>query len=151
MILRPKHLLIVVVLAAALAGCKDRLGKPDMSGAPSFYCMGLGYTYEVREDSEGNKFEVCIFPDGYECEVEAFLTGECGLNYTYCARQGMAASQRQSEDGKISYVICRFPDGSYCLDFDFAFYQDKCAQTRRAITCDVMPGGLCPATPVPGE
>lgn len=148
MIVRWKWLLLVLA-ALALAGCR-RLGEVDITGAPSSYCQALGYQLEEREDAEGHTIRVCVFPDGYECEEVAFLRGECGLQYTYCARQGMLAERRESPNGGTSYVQCRFPDGSFCLDFDFAFYPDKCREARRAVLCDQMPGGLCPSTPVPG-
>ncbi len=141
--------LMLTLLATALAGCR-RLGTVDTTGAPSFYCEALGYRLEQRQDAERNTIKVCVFPDGYECEEEAFLRGECGLQYTYCARQGMLAERRESPSGATTYVQCRFPDGSFCLDFDFAFYPEKCNAARRAVICDELPGGLCPSTPVPG-
>lgn len=141
--------LLLALLAMALVGCR-RLGVVDTTGAPSFYCEALGYRLEQRQDAEGHAIEVCVFPDGYECEEEAFLRGDCGLQYTYCARQGMLAERRESPNGATTYVQCRFPDGSFCLDFDFAFYPEKCSAARRAVICDELPGGLCPSTPVPG-
>ena len=50
-------------------------GKPDVSGAPQTYCEALGYTIQTRDNADGSKTTVCIFPDGLECEETAFLQG----------------------------------------------------------------------------
>ena len=34
----------------------------------AWYCVQLGYEYQIREDAQGNQYGVCVFPDGSECD-----------------------------------------------------------------------------------
>ncbi len=144
-----RRLGLLIGLAFLLAGCRGRLGKPDLQGGASFYCTALGYTLDQREDAEGRKISICRFYDGYECEEEAFLTGDCGLQYTFCARHGLVAERQESPNNGPPYVLCRFPDGSSCLEFDYAFTRDKCTRASTALSCSQQPGRLCQPTVTP--
>jgi putative hemolysin len=134
---------MIVIALLALTGCRD-YGKPDVSGAPQTYCEALGYTLQTRDNADGSKTTVCVFPDGSECEETAFLQGDCGLQYTYCAQHSYLPERRlDSENNGTSYVVCHFPDGSICTDFDYAFDPYKCNLTRVTKSCEQQPGGLC--------
>lgn len=43
----------------------------------SVYCEQQGGRVEIRTDSQGGQYGVCIFPDGSECDEWAFFRGEC--------------------------------------------------------------------------
>ncbi len=51
------------------------------------YCDDLGYQYDIVTTSKG-QVGVCMFPDGSSCDEWDFLSGKCGVEYSYCARQG---------------------------------------------------------------
>ena len=63
-------------------------GSIGYGNPAALYCHKLGYQYEIREDEEGNQYGVCVFPDGSECNAWDFFRGECGGEYSYCARNG---------------------------------------------------------------
>ena len=60
---------------------------PDPSAV---YCSNSGYTYDVRKNSEGDQYGVCIFPNGTECSAWAYLCkctndkSSCGQTSTNC-------------------------------------------------------------------
>jgi len=87
----------------------------------SVYCQELGYKSELRTDSLGNQYEVCIFPDRSECRAWNFLKGKCGQKFTFCEKQGFAVETRLKDMGTWSaeYAVCIFPDKSECLEWKF--------------------------------
>jgi heat shock protein HslJ len=48
-----------------------------LANPASVYCEEQGGTLEIRSDTDGNQYGVCIFADGSECEEWAFFRGEC--------------------------------------------------------------------------
>jgi len=49
--------------------------------AASLYCEKKGYSSETREDTTGKEYNVCVFPDGKECNELEFLREKCGREY----------------------------------------------------------------------
>jgi len=49
-----------------------------MANPASVYCINQSGKLEIRSDSEGNQYGVCIFNDGSECEEWKYFRGECG-------------------------------------------------------------------------
>lgn len=47
----------------------------------STYCVDLGYKSEIRTDSNGGQYGVCVFGDGNSCEEWRFFRNECGAQY----------------------------------------------------------------------
>lgn len=88
-----------------------------MANPAAVYCQGMGYTLESVERNGGMDAD-CVFPEGNRCGQWDFLSGRCGLEMTYCARQGGTIQ----EEGNIG--ICVFPDGSSCNEFQF--FSDAC-------------------------
>jgi putative hemolysin len=41
------------------------------------YCVEHGGKVEIRKDSSGAEYGICVFPDGSECDEWAFFRGEC--------------------------------------------------------------------------
>lgn len=59
---------------------------PDDSGVKianpaSVFCIENEGKLEMRKDSAGGEYGVCIFKDNNECEEWAFFRGECGKEY----------------------------------------------------------------------
>jgi putative hemolysin len=81
--MKNKMLLLGCVLtlgAMTLNACcppKDT-GGTGLANPASVYCQEQGYTLEIRTDTDGGQYGVCVFPDGTECDEWAFFRGECG-------------------------------------------------------------------------
>lgn len=71
------------------------------------YCTELGYQYNIV-DGPGGQHGICTFPDGSSCSDWAFLNGQCGQAYSYCALNGYRT--KILSDGKnslsIEYCVC---------------------------------------------
>jgi putative hemolysin len=91
----------------------DKEGDPFI-GVPnpaSFYCQEMGYELEMRDTDNGTQ-GICIFPDGKECDEWDFLAGRCGLEFSFCQRQGYNIKAGDN------IGTCVFPDGSSCPEYD---------------------------------
>ncbi len=91
----------------------DEEGDPFI-GVPnpaSFYCQEMGYELEMRDTDNGTQ-GICIFPDGKECDEWDFLAGRCGLEFSFCQRQGYNIKAGDN------IGTCVFPDGSSCPEYD---------------------------------
>ena len=75
-------LVAVLVLVLLLSPVRSAEPQPgDDAGLPnpaSLYCEEHGGSLELRSAADGGQYDVCIFPDGSECEEWAFYHGECG-------------------------------------------------------------------------
>jgi len=111
--------------------------------AAQIYCQTMGYSFEVRQDIEGNTLEICRFPNGFECPIDDFFYGACGADQTLCALQGNTLERVDRPSGEAAYALCRFPDGSACLAFDYVLYGYKCTLARNVNDCIQIPGGIC--------
>jgi putative hemolysin len=72
---------VLLILSVIISGC-NTVGKqtiPVQTAAPddnttgianpaAVFCEKQGYKLEMRTDSGGNQYGVCIFPDGSECD-----------------------------------------------------------------------------------
>ena len=84
------------------------IGVPNPA---SFYCQEMGYELELRDTDKGTQ-GICIFPDGKECDEWDFLAGRCGLEFSFCQRQGYTIIAGDNVG------TCVFPDGSSCPEYD---------------------------------
>lgn len=81
--------LITFILALGLSSCSSRITEGmqsasteevvELANPASVFCVEQGHQLEIRSDSAGNQYGICIFPDGSECDEWAFLRGECVL------------------------------------------------------------------------
>lgn len=55
----------------------DGEGAVGLANPASTYCVDQGYRIEIKTDSDGNQYGVCVFPDGSSCDEWAFFRGEC--------------------------------------------------------------------------
>lgn len=53
---------------------KEEVGLPNPA---SVYCKEQGGKLEIRKEEKGDKYGVCVFSDGSECEEWAFFRREC--------------------------------------------------------------------------
>ncbi len=83
----------------------DRLG---MANPAATYCKDLGYDYRITSSADGSEQGTCVFPDGSSCEEWSFLNGECGKQYSYCAKQGLDVVTKHGAGGSLSkdYAEC---------------------------------------------
>jgi putative hemolysin len=52
-------------------------GQVGLPNPASVYCEEHGGRVDIRSDSEGNQFGMCVFADASECDEWAFYRGEC--------------------------------------------------------------------------
>ena len=114
----------IILFAVSLAGCApeaDQTGDQPagLANPASVYCQGLGFEEETRENELG-QHEVCIFPDGSECDTWDFLAGRCGQKHTYCVDQGYEFQAKKDS----SIAACLFDDGSTCSEL--LFFEGEC-------------------------
>lgn len=131
---------VIAIMIPALAACEP----PGVPCPACVYCTGLGYELAIREHGIGDQEpqpetsaeptpetlggppteaavvleDVCVFPDGNECEHWDFMSGRCGQEYSYCVQQGYTL-----EPGP-NMATCIFPDGSSCLEI--LFFEGRC-------------------------
>ncbi|HUK39333.1 MAG TPA: DUF333 domain-containing protein [Methanomicrobiales archaeon] len=51
--------------------------SPGLPNPAAVFCTGKGYKYEIRQNTDGSEYGVCIFPGGKECEEWTFYRGTC--------------------------------------------------------------------------
>jgi putative hemolysin len=89
-----------------------QMSKPPsvgMADPAAVYCSRImGYEFRVEPDVNGRDEGFCIFPDGEKCEAWAFLSGQCGREHSYCARQGHGTDVRTDGANGFSpvYAVC---------------------------------------------
>jgi putative hemolysin len=161
---------LLFILSFVLSGCGTRvfetqteipLKEPDigMPNPAAAYCEEQGGQPEIRTDEDGNRYGVCIFVDGSECEEWSYFHGECQpgqLEITpapgekipekdkpeiglanpasvYCQEQGGTVEIRTDSSGG-QFGVCVFKDGSECDEW--AFFNGECQPG----TSEVAPG-----------
>ncbi|MBW2964693.1 DUF333 domain-containing protein [Candidatus Woesearchaeota archaeon] len=64
--------------------------RSELANPASMHCQNeSGNSWQLREDSSGAQYGVCIFSDGSWCEEWAYYRGQCsrGTNMTSCKGQ----------------------------------------------------------------
>jgi putative hemolysin len=99
---------------------------PSIRGFDIFYCEGLGYTYEYRQDQNGTYKGYCRLTKDIECPSDDFADGLCHREHTLCEIKGyiLKIGVEQQGNTTVTYPICIFPDNSYCRELDF--FNRKC-------------------------
>ncbi|MBN1460406.1 MAG: VCBS repeat-containing protein, partial [Armatimonadetes bacterium] len=75
------------------------------------YVELMGYEYRIEKTKDG-EYGLVTFPNGTECEEWDFYRGECGREWSYCARQGWGAQSHS--DGRDPFS----PEYTVCIDSD---------------------------------
>jgi uncharacterized protein len=71
----------LALIAVTLPGCASTPRETDNVGLPnpaSENCVEQGGRLDIRENTGGDQYGVCVFDDGSECDEWAFYRGECG-------------------------------------------------------------------------
>lgn len=55
------------------------------------YCNEMGYQYYIKDNRQSG---VCVMPSGQECDEWSFYSGDCGIDYSYCASKGYQTIQK---------------------------------------------------------
>lgn len=50
---------------------------PELSNAAAAFCEEQGHTYEVQDQSDGQRCGQCVFEDGESCNAWAYFQGMC--------------------------------------------------------------------------
>jgi len=139
-----KKLLIIIILVIFLFAAYYFLneGKLGTSNLPSFSildeasknCLNNGGTVQKKQRGDGKEYNVCLFEDNRQCEVESLLKGDCpvgGFKITgyiteaaiYCAILGGKYENVTMKDGTEN-GDCSFFSGNVCNVWDL--YNGKC-------------------------
>jgi len=118
------QLICFVLFAAALAACTSPQPAPESQMAlpnpASVFCEENGGVLEIRQDTDGNQFGVCVFPDGSECDEWAFYRGECAPKSaapTQIAPEPTTVPEATTELTSDGWKIYRHAD----LGYSFAY------------------------------
>ena len=110
---------IIAVIGFSLPG--SVFGKNDTSSAPqegyanpaAVYCIDQGFDYELVTTDIG-VVGMCKFPDGTSCDEWDFLSGKCGEEHSFCAKQGLASITKTDGSNPFTkeYAVCVAEDGA---------------------------------------
>jgi putative hemolysin len=75
------------------------------------YCDALGYEYTIQDTPKG-EVGYCTLPDGETVDAWAFLNGKTGLEWSYCAQQGLEAKHIEDPEVCPSCTICILENGT---------------------------------------
>jgi len=148
LLLKFGSLLILAGMVLLVASCTPipnpaQINATDVEARPplanianpaAVYCRDLGYKYRILDGPDGQSGE-CIFPDS-ACNDWDFLSGQCGQQYSYCARLGYQTITMKDGINPFSpeYALCVSPDGktstpaTELFDMDQKIVQTGCVQ-----------------------
>ena len=106
---------LVLLIIALIASSAYAMRNPSAT-----YCLALGYNYMDTTDEAGNAIGLCEFPGNNgnaSCDAWSFVEGKCGMEYSYCAKQGY--QQKKGTSGKecnsgdllAECLLCILPNG----------------------------------------
>jgi putative hemolysin len=102
---------ISLLLTAVLSVCilaSPAHAEPNIAAV---YCKALGYNYSV-ESTELGEVGFCTLPDKQKVDAWAFLYGEIGLEWSYCAMEGYEAKHVEDSETCVECTACVLPDGT---------------------------------------
>ena len=78
------------------------------------YCENRGFLFETNEDSTGKSYDVCVFPDGKECNSLEFMRGKCGKAYLNMSREQILKNNfgtiKSNVEGRKCIDGCKIDD-----------------------------------------
>jgi putative hemolysin len=124
--LLPGALLVVSTLVLVACGTPKSTSTPEpgqseLANPASVYCEEQGGKLDIRTDSQGGQYGVCIFDDGSECEEWAFFRGECQPGQMDRAPGGAEASPQTVTLENDGGTIALEPGDRFLLKLDEAY------------------------------
>ncbi|UCH51196.1 MAG: DUF333 domain-containing protein, partial [Chloroflexota bacterium] len=124
----------------------SRLGEREASGSSlnesgnigvrnpaAMYCNEMGYEYKIIKTADGEK-GICVLPDGKECDAWAFYRGECGEEFSYCAKNDLLVAPKAEKDGfATKCTTCVLPDESRKTVSELLNLGEKCTVGTRKL------------------
>lgn len=97
-----------------------------MRNPAAVYCEEMGYEYKVVKTKDGER-GICVLPNGNEVDAWAFYRGECGKNFSYCAKKGWSVAPVTKRDSfATNCTTCLLPDGSSKTVSELLNLSQKC-------------------------
>jgi len=131
--------ILALGMAVAFAACSSAQSPTPSDSTPSNseianpaseYCEEQGGTLEIRTDSSGGQYGVCLFDDGSECEEWAFFRGECqpgeednltmleGNTWQWVSLVEMEPAAQSVVPSPENYTLTFLPDGEVSIQAD---------------------------------
>ena len=86
--------------------------KIGVRNPAAVYCTEMGYEYKIEKAKSGER-GICVMPNNEECDAWAFYRGECGREFSYCAKRGwLVATKAKKDCFATNCTTCVLPDGS---------------------------------------
>jgi len=155
-----RHEIIILAIALSMAiisaGCTQQPVGPESGVTPTpattapaltipaggvpnpaaTYCRNMSNTYEIRTDSNGSQYGVCILPDGTVCDEWEYFRGNCTVATApggaitdpaenFCLSKLYIYQTRTDQNGTET-GYCVFPDGKECEAQEFL--KGKCTE-----------------------
>jgi len=97
-----------------------------MRNPAAVYCEEMGCEYKVVKTEDGER-GICVLPDGSECDAWAFYRGECGEEFSYCAKKGCpVAAKAEGDCFATNCTTCVMPDGTHKTVSELLDLSAKC-------------------------
>ncbi len=71
---------LAFIVVAYFAFSTSPQQNSGLANPAAVYCEDQGNVYEIRTDSKGGQYGVCVFSDGTECLGWPYFRGECPSN-----------------------------------------------------------------------
>ncbi len=145
----PFCLLAMILLLAGGAAQQQPVtsGGAKIGNPAAVYCSEMGYTYQTVEDGAGGQTGVCLLPEELTCDAWDFLSGQCGAEYSYCARNGYQ-TLTLAEGGAYA------PQHAVCVDASGAALgtvEELSNLEEQLVSCGEQSPALTPAPESPNE
>lgn len=91
--------------------------KTQIANPASQNCIDKGGSLEIKKDSEGNEYGVCLFEDNRQCEEWALMHGDCpmgGVKITGYDNNGQIFCAIRGGSVNMETKMCILPDGKEC-------------------------------------
>jgi eight-cysteine-cluster-containing protein len=83
------------------------VGRTSIPNPASAYCKEIGGRTEIRRDTQGNEYGICILPNGTECEEWALYRSECKLAFCGWSTFGTCETDDDCLAGGCSGQVCQ--------------------------------------------
>lgn len=109
---------VACTLVVFVAGCSstaqnNTAGYAKIGNPAAVYCKAMGGTYQTIGNDMGEENGACLLPNNSTCDAWDFLSGQCGSEFSYCAKNGLETlTVTDGRDAYSSeYAVCVNADG----------------------------------------